>query len=71
MVCCGGPRKKRGTFYYRNISGDELKLAAGENYSHYSFTVIQKQKGCNCNYFVKDAIENMSKTRMRQEADCD
>ena len=52
---------KEGTFYYRNISGEEFifitvlnkfqKLAAGENYSHYSYP---KQKGCNCNHFVKD-----------------
>ena len=44
---------KEGTFYYRNISGEEFifitvfnkfqKLAAGENYSHYSFTLIPKQ----------------------------
>ena len=43
-------KKKEGTFYYRNISGDEFifitvlnkfqKLAAGENYSHYSFILI-------------------------------
>ena len=56
--------KKEGTFYYRNISGDEFsfitvlnkfqKIAAGENYSHYSFILIQKQKGCNCNDFVED-----------------
>ena len=32
------------------------KIAAGENYSHYSFILIQKQKGCNCNDFVKDGI---------------
>ena len=41
------PEKRQGPFYYRNISGDEFifitilnkfqKLAAGENYSHYSF----------------------------------
>ena len=30
------------------------KLAAGENYSHYSFKLIPKQKGCNCNHFVED-----------------
>ena len=30
------------------------KIAAGENYSHYSFILIQKQKGCNCNDFVED-----------------
>ena len=29
------------------------KLAAGENYSHYSFILIPKQKGCNCNHFAK------------------
>ena len=44
---------KEGTFYYMNISGDEFifitvlnkfhKLAAGENYSHYSFILIPKQ----------------------------
>ena len=45
---------KEGTFYYRNISGEEFfffatvlnkfqKLAAGENYSHYSFILIPKQ----------------------------
>ena len=59
-------KKKEGTFYYRNISGDEFifitvlnkfqKLAAGENYSHYSFILIPKQKGCNCNHFAKDGI---------------
>ena len=57
-------KKEEGTFYYRNISGDDLffitvlnkfqKIAAGENYSHYSFILIQKQKGCNCNDFLKD-----------------
>ena len=45
--------KTEGTFYYRNISGEEFfcitflnkfqKLAAGENYSHYSFILIPKQ----------------------------
>ena len=30
------------------------KIAAGENYSHYSFILIKKQKGCNCNDFVDD-----------------
>ena len=61
------PQKtKEGTFYYMNISGDEFifitvlnkfkKIAAGENYSHYSFFLIQKQKGCNCNDFVEDGI---------------
>ena len=55
--------KKEGTFYYRNISGEEFifyyiflhkfqKIVAGENYSHYSFILIQKPKGCNCNDFV-------------------
>ena len=44
---------KEGTFHYRNISGEEFnfitvlnkfqKLAAGENYSHYSFILIPKQ----------------------------
>ena len=44
---------KEGPFYYRNISGEEFifitvlnkfqKLAAGENYSHYSFILIPKQ----------------------------
>ena len=44
---------KEGPFYYRNISGEEFifitvlnkfqKLAAGENYSHYSFKLIPKQ----------------------------
>ena len=29
------------------------KIAAGENYSHYSFILIPKQKGCNCNDFAK------------------
>ena len=48
---------KEGPFYYRNISGEEFifitvlnkfqKLAAGENYSHYSFTLIPKQLVCN------------------------
>ena len=43
---------KEGPFYYRNISGEEFifitvlnkfqKLAAGENYSHYSFILIPK-----------------------------
>ena len=32
------------------------KLAARENYSHYSFILIPKQKGCNGNHFVKDGI---------------
>ena len=47
-------KKKEGPFYYRNISGEEFiffitvlnkfqKLAAGENYSHYSFILIPKQ----------------------------
>ena len=44
---------KEGPFYYRNISGEEFifitvlnkfqKLAAGANYSHYSFILIPKQ----------------------------
>ena len=45
---------KEGPFYYRNISGEKIKffitvfnkfqkLAAGENYSHYSFILIPKQ----------------------------
>ena len=44
---------KEGPFHYRNISGEEFifitvlnkfqKLAAGENYSHYSFILIPKQ----------------------------
>ena len=44
---------KEGPFNYRNISGEEFifitvlnkfqKLAAGENYSHYSFILIPKQ----------------------------
>ena len=48
---------REGPFYYRNISGEEFifitvfnkfrKLAAGKNYSHYSFKLIPKQKGCN------------------------
>ena len=60
------PEKRKETFYYRNISGDDYffttvlnkfqKIAAGENYSHYSFILIPKQKGCNCNHFVKDGI---------------
>ena len=43
---------KEGPFNYRNISGEEFifitvlnkfqKLAAGENYSHYSFILIPK-----------------------------
>ena len=46
-------KKKEGTLYYRNISGEEFifitvlnkfqKLAAGENYSHYSLILIPKQ----------------------------
>ena len=60
------PQKKEETFYYRNISGEEFifitvlnkfqKIAAGENYSHYSFILIQKQLACNCNDFVEDGI---------------
>ena len=44
---------KEGPFYYKNISGEEFifitvlnkfqKLAAGENYSHYSFILIPEQ----------------------------
>ena len=59
-------KTKEGTFYYRNISGEEFifltvinkfqKIATGENYSHYSFILIQKQKGRNCNDFVEDGI---------------
>ena len=41
-------KTKEGTFYYKNISGEEFifyhsflinskKIAAGENYSHYNF----------------------------------
>ena len=54
---------KEGPLYYRNISGEEIifitvlnkfqKIAAGENYSHYSFILIPKQKGRNCNHFAK------------------
>ena len=60
-------KKKEETFHYRSISGEEFifitvlnkfqKIAAGENYSHYSFILIQKQKGCNCNDFVEDGID--------------
>ena len=32
------------------------KIAAGENYSRYSFILIQKHKGRNCNDFVEDGI---------------
>ena len=62
---------KEGTFfYYRNISGEEFifitvvnkfqKHAAGENYSHYSFILIPKQKGRNCNHFVKDGRRHLT-----------
>ena len=44
---------REGPFYYRNISGEEFifitvlnkfrKLAAGKNYSHYSFILIPEQ----------------------------
>ena len=44
---------KEGTSYYRNISGEEFifitvlnkfqKIAARENYSHYSFILLPKQ----------------------------
>ena len=62
-------KKKKGTFYYRNISGDEFifstvfklnqKIAAGENYSHYGYILIRKTIGLyvtrqNCNYFATD-----------------
>ena len=50
-------KTKEGPFHYRNISGEEFifyyslnkfqKLAAGENYSHYSFILIPKQLVCN------------------------
>ena len=46
-------KKKEGTFYCRNISGEGIifntvlnkikKIAAGETYSHYSFKLIRKQ----------------------------
>ena len=46
-------KNEEGTFYYRNISGEGIifitvlnkikKIAAGENYSHYSFIFIRKQ----------------------------
>ena len=46
-------KNEEGTFYYRNISGEGIffitvlikskKIAAGENYSHYSFILIRKQ----------------------------
>ena len=67
LLLLSSKKKKEGTFYYRNISGDDFfitvlnkfqKNAAGENYSHYSFILIQKQKGCNCNDFVKDGISD-------------
>ena len=32
------------------------KIAVGENYSHYSFILIQKQKGGNCNHLAIDGI---------------
>ena len=32
------------------------KIVAGVNYSHYTFILIPKQKGCNCNHFAKDGI---------------
>ena len=65
---------KEGTFYYRNISGEEFfntvlnkfqKLAAGENYSHYSFILIPKQKVRNCNHFVKDGNSCKVKPRVK------
>ena len=59
-------KTKEGTFYYRNISGEEFifitvlnkfqEIAAGENYSHYSFILIRKQKACNCNDFVEEQL---------------
>ena len=58
---------KKGTFYYRIISGEGInfyysvkltqkKIAAGENYSHYSFILNRKQKGGNCNHLLADGI---------------
>ena len=59
-------KKERGLFitgifparnlFFITVLNKFQKIAAGENYSHYSFILIQKQKGCNCNDFVKDGI---------------
>ena len=40
----------RGIYFFTVLNKFQ-KIAAGENYSHYSFILIQKQKGCNCNDF--------------------
>ena len=58
------PRKKKeeGTFYYRDISGEEFfysfklipKNRRRVKITVITFLKIQKQKGCNCNYFAKD-----------------
>ena len=40
-------------FIFITVLNKFQKIAAGENYSHYSFILIQTQKGCNCNHFAK------------------
>ena len=62
----GPPDKKKDLFitgifparnlFFITVLNKFQKLAARENYSHYSFKLIPKQKGCNCNHFVKDGI---------------
>ena len=69
------PTRKRelvitGIFPARNFFITVLnkfqKIAAGENYRHYSFILIQKQKGCNCNDFVEHGNPSR-KTRLSQQ----
>ena len=40
--------------FFITVSNKFQKLAAWENYSHFSFILIPKQHACNCNDLVED-----------------
>ena len=61
---------RRRIYFYNSFLKKFPKIAAGENYSHYSFKLIQKQKGCNYNDFVKDGTYSLQGARSSSHERC-